>query len=71
MQIREIRESWGIEDESAEDFASQVYGVKFDFTSGSPGYCGDVYILQGDALTGEPPVVLTRHQGQLRLEELA
>jgi hypothetical protein len=28
--------------------------------SGSPGYFGDLYILQGDVLTGDPPMVLRR-----------
>ncbi len=30
------------------------------FSSGSPGYFGDLFILQGDALTGDPPMVLRR-----------
>ena len=37
-----------------------MYAAKFDFFSGSPGYVGDLYILQGDALTGYPPIVLRR-----------
>jgi hypothetical protein len=60
--IDAIRQSWGLEDaESFADFAADnIYGVKFDFHSGSPGYVGDLYILQGDALTGDPPFVLIR-----------
>lgn len=58
-----IRESWGLEDETPEEFADMVYGVKFDFVSGSPGYVGDLYILHGDAL-GEP-MVLIRKDGHL------
>ncbi len=39
-------------------------GVKFDFASSmAPGYVGDLYILQGDAL-GEP-IVLIRKDGIL------
>jgi hypothetical protein len=59
-----IRQSWGLEDsEKFADFAADnIYGVKFDFHSGAPGYVGDVYILQGDALTGDPPFLLTRDQ---------
>jgi hypothetical protein len=47
-----IRESRGVEDgESFADFAADnIYGVKFNFHSGSPGYVGDLYILQGDTL---------------------
>jgi hypothetical protein len=65
MQMPEIRESWGIENETPEQFADMVYGVKFKFTSGSPGYVGDLYILQGDTLTGDSPLILVRRQGTL------
>ena len=65
IQVPAIRESWGLENESPEQFADMVYGVKFDFASGGPGYVGDLYILQGDAL-GEP-MVLIRRDGLLAL----
>jgi|HubBroStandDraft_2_1064218.scaffolds.fasta_scaffold189689_2 hypothetical protein len=57
-----IRQSWGLEeDESFADFAADnIYGMKFNFHSGSPGYIGDLYILQDDTFTGDPPFVLTR-----------
>jgi hypothetical protein len=58
VQIQEIRDLQGLSDESPEEFASHVYGVKFDFVSGGPGYFGDLYILQGDALTEASPTVL-------------
>ena len=68
MRLPEIRDSWGIEDdETAEQFASVVYGAKFDFVSGGPGYFGDLYILQGDALTGDAPLVLIRKNGVLEV----
>ena len=67
MQIPEVRESWGIKNETAEQFADMVYGVKFEFTSGSPGYVGDLYILQGDTLTGDAPFILLRRNGALAL----
>lgn len=63
----EVKESWGITDETPEEFADQVYGVKFAFVSGSPGYIGDIYILQGDHLTGDAPFVLIRQNGRLTL----
>ena len=62
--IPEIRESWGVQE--GEDFAeivSSIYGVKFDFFSGCPGYVGELFILQGDVLTGDPPIMLTRGSG--------
>lgn len=64
MQMPVIKESWGIgEEETPEQFADMVYGAKFDFASGGPGYVGDLYILHGDAL-GEP-MVLIRRDGKL------
>jgi hypothetical protein len=66
IQIPEVKESWGLRDESPEKFASDVYGVKFNFVSGSPGYIGDLYILQGDVLTGDPPLILGRYDGKLQ-----
>jgi hypothetical protein len=67
MQIPAIREAWGIgEGETPEQFADTVYGVKFRFSPGMmPGYMGDLYILQGDAL-GESMTVI-RKNGELAL----
>jgi hypothetical protein len=61
-QIEFIRESWGAENakEMEEIFDDSIYAVKFDFFSASPGYVGDLYILQGDTLTGDAPVILIR-----------
>jgi hypothetical protein len=69
MEVPEIKESWGIQnDETPEQFADMVYGVKFKFSPGmAPGYVGDLYILQGDAL-GEPTSVI-RKDGRLILAD--
>jgi hypothetical protein len=67
MQVQELAESWGLSDETPEEFAASVYAVKFDFVSGSLGYVGDLYIIQGDILTGDAPFVLARHDGALRV----
>ena len=68
MALKYVRDAWGLEpDETPEQFAAMVYGVKFNFTSGGPGYVGDLYILQGDALTDEPPVTITRRAGKLEV----
>jgi hypothetical protein len=69
MEVPEIKESWGIQnDETPEQFADMVYGVKFKFSPGmAPGYVGDLYILQGDAL-GEPMSVI-RKDGRLILAD--
>jgi hypothetical protein len=63
MEVPVIRESWGLNDSTTpEEFASLVYASKFHFVSGSPGYVGDLFILQGDHLTGDPPFVLWRNR---------
>jgi hypothetical protein len=60
-----VRESWGLEEEHDPlDLASLAYGAKFDFVSGSPGYVGDLYLLQGDAI-GEPMVLRRGENGRL------
>ena len=61
IAVRAVREAWGLADDvTPSEFAGSVYAAKFDFVSGSPGYIGDLYILQGDALTGFSPMVLRR-----------
>jgi hypothetical protein len=61
MAFPTVRDAWGLEiDDTSEGFSSMVYGVKFKFVSGSPGYVGDLFILQGDALTDAGPMVLRR-----------
>ena len=72
IAIPEIRESWGLDEESTEEsaietFTSQVYAAKFHFHSGSPGYVGDLFIVQGDVLTGDPPMLFVREKGRLVL----
>jgi hypothetical protein len=57
-EIPEVIAGWGLypsgdgTEISAVEFANAVYGVKFEFTSGGPGYCGEMFILMGDALSG-------------------
>ncbi len=61
----EFRNAWGIEDdERVEDLIPSLYGVRFDFVSGGPGYVGKLYIIQGDALTGEPPFQVVERDGK-------
>jgi hypothetical protein len=64
MAIPAIRESWGIDaGTTPAEFAAEVYAARFDFVSGSPGYVGDLFILQGSYLTGDAPFVLRRENG--------
>jgi hypothetical protein len=67
MKIPAIREAWGLEgDETPQQFADMIYGVRFGFSpTTAPGYMGDLYILQGDAL-GEPMTII-RREGKLIL----
>jgi hypothetical protein len=70
-QIKVLWDWWGAENaDEMLDVLKQSYCVKFDFVSGSPGYVGDLFIVQGDALTGAPPVSLTRDaRGALHIVE--
>lgn len=71
LAVPEVRETWGLDDDvTPEEFASRVYAAKFHFTSGGPGYVGDLYILQGDALTDAIPFTLKRDETG-RLEAVA
>lgn len=54
--IDELRQMWGAEnaDEMRILLKHDIYGTRFDYVSATaPGYQGDYFILQGDAL-GEP-----------------
>lgn len=61
--IKDIQQMWGATDAAdMEDLLdTMVYAAKFDFHSGSPGYVGDYFILQGDAL-GEAALQLIRNK---------
>ena len=65
--IKDVQEMWGAENanEMVEILQHIAYAVKFNYVSGGPGYVGDYYIIQGDAL-GENPVQLIREDGTLR-----
>ena len=60
-----VRESWGLQDDQDSiELACLAYGARFDFVSGTPGYVGDLYLLQGDALS-EPMVLRRDANGKL------
>jgi len=66
IAIPEVREGWGLEDDvTVDDFRSLVYGVKFDYITGGPGYFGDLYIVQDDSL--QSPLAFIRRNGTLEL----
>jgi hypothetical protein len=66
VAIPEVREGWGLADDVSVDvFRFLVYGAKFDYVTGGPGYFGDLYIVQGDSL--QPPLAFIRQDGALKL----
>ena len=64
--IEDIQQMWGAADaaEMEEMLATTVYAVKFNYHSGSPGYVGDYFILQGDAL-GEALELIRNKNGKI------
>jgi hypothetical protein len=69
MQVPEVRDGWGLnDDETAEQVAQMIYGVKFNYATDGPGYAGDLFILQGGAIDG-PPLMLIRNKGVLEIVE--
>lgn len=64
--MEDIQQMWGAESaaEMEEMLDTQVYAVKFNYHSGSPGYVGDYFILQGDAL-GEALELIRNKTGQI------
>ena len=61
VQLPAIQEACGLEPgEKWEDFAARVYAAKFHFESGGPGYVGEIYVLQGDAISDQGPLLLRR-----------
>jgi hypothetical protein len=62
----DIQQMWGAENavEMEEMLVESVYAVKFDYHSGSPGYIGDYFILQGDLL-GEAITLIRNKIGKI------
>jgi hypothetical protein len=50
--------AWGVTDENVEELVSRLYGARFDFIAGGPGYVGPLYLVYGDAISGQPLVVI-------------
>jgi len=56
--VPEIQGLWGGEDaEVMEQILRGIYTVKFHFTNGSPGYVGDLFIIQSDYLGSDLSVI--------------
>jgi hypothetical protein len=63
VSLPEFREAWGVTDETVEELMPRLYGVRFDFVSGGPGYVGPLYLIYGDAISGQPLVVIREDSG--------
>ena len=54
----EVQALWAVESPAEmEERLSEIYVVKFKFINGSPGYRGDLYLIQPDYLAEDLPVV--------------
>jgi hypothetical protein len=70
VQLPQIRAAWGLDaDTTPEEFASHCYGARYDFSSGGPGYCGDLFMLYGDALSGMPFLLIRDAEYRLQVIE--
>ena len=55
--LPEIQDIWGGENaEVMNEILKDIYTVKFQYVNGSPGYAGDLFIIQPDVLGQEYPV---------------
>lgn len=68
-QNPEVRACWGVSEEEFEDeqffhhWKQTVYGARFNFTSGGPGYCGDLFLIVGDSPS--KPLCLVRSGSEI------
>jgi len=68
--LKAIQDMWGLDPRDPDalgHFRNTVYAAKFHFFSATPGYVGDLFILQADVLSDEGPVLLRRDAGKLKL----
>ncbi|MBS4082869.1 MAG: hypothetical protein KGZ73_04910 [Rhizobiales bacterium] len=60
-ELEDIQDMFGAEtaDEMTE-LLRDIYMVKFNFISGSPGYVGEFFLVQTNHLTGDAPLQIIR-----------
>ena len=69
--LTEIQDRWGGENaEVMEQILKDIYTVKFRFVNGSPGYAGDLFIIQPEILGHHYPVTRLIRDRENRLEVL-
>jgi len=66
--VEQVRTWWGLAPgERGETLTTVAYGARFDFVS--PGYCGDLYVVQGDSFGGGPVALTRQRDGSLDVVE--
>jgi hypothetical protein len=69
--LSEIQDKWGVENtEDMELTLKDLYTVKFDYMNESPGYVGDLFIIQPGVLGDEYPVTRLIRNREKQLEVL-
>jgi hypothetical protein len=69
--MKEIQDAWGAEDSTEmEETLKYIYTVKFQYVNGSPGYVGDLFIIQPDVLGNEYPLTRLIRNREKRLKLL-
>jgi hypothetical protein len=69
--LPEIQIVWGGETaEVMEQILKDIYTVKFHYVNGSPGYVGDLFIIQPEILGGHFPVTRLIRNREQKLEVL-
>jgi len=69
--VQQIQEMWGAEDSTDMELRlKEIYTLKFEYMNESPGYVGDLFILQPGVLGGEYPVTRLVRNQEKQLEVL-
>jgi hypothetical protein len=69
--IKQIQELWGAENAADMELTlKNSYTVRFDFMNGSPGYVGDLFIIQPDHLASEIRAIRLIRNQEKQLEVL-
>ena len=69
--LQDLQDMWGAENASDMEITlKDIYTVKFDFMNESPGYVGDLFLIQPGYLDGHVPVTRLIRNREKRLEVL-
>jgi hypothetical protein len=69
--VKQIQDAWGTWNQAdMEMILKDIYTVKFEYMNESPGYIGDLYIIQPGVLGSEFPVTRLVRNQEKQLEVL-